>query len=173
LGKALSQMLGPKQTAPAALQQIQSVDTEFAARHPLAILVVEDNVVNQKVLLRILKRLGYAAELAFNGAEAVTQIREHDFDVVLMDLQMPVMDGLEATQRVRDMGPQLRQPYIIALTAAVTPEDRDRTRQAGMDDFVAKPASIESLTNALLRYTAGQLIGSDASRNGRQNGREC
>jgi CheY-like chemotaxis protein len=86
---------------------------------------------------------------------------------------MPVMDGLEATQRVRDMGPQLRQPYIIALTAAVTPEDRDRTRQAGMDDFVAKPASIESLTNALLRYTAGQLIGSDASRNGRQNGREC
>ena len=173
LGKALSQLLGPKQTAPAALQQIQSVDTDFAARHPLSILVVEDNVVNQKVLLRILKRLGYEAELAFNGAEAVTQIREHDYDVVLMDLQMPVMDGLEATQRVRNMGPQLRQPYIIALTAAVTPEDKDRTRQAGMDDFVAKPASIESLTNALLRSTSGQPNGSDASRNGRQNGREC
>ncbi len=117
---------------------------------PLRILLAEDNAVNQKVAVRLLGRLGYAADVAANGAEALAAVRRQPYDVVLMDVQMPEMDGLEATRRIRaDAG--LDQPTIIALTANAMEGDRERCLDAGADDYVSKPVSLESLAGALER----------------------
>ena len=106
---------------------------------PLHILVTEDNPVNQKVALHLLKRLGYHADLAANGLEALAALTRQDYDVVLMDVHMPEMDGLEATCTIRRQLPPDRQPTIIALTAAAMREDQDACLAAGMDDYLSKP----------------------------------
>ncbi len=123
-----------------------------AAGAPVNILVVEDNLVNQKVIVRILERGGYSADVVVNGVEAVNAIRTSgDYDIVLMDIQMPEMDGLQATQAIRSLGGEIKQPYIIALTAAVTEVDRAACIAAGMDDFIAKPTPAQQLLEALER----------------------
>ena len=124
-------------------------DTEFAAQHPLRILLVEDNVINQKVTLRILERLGYAADLAVNGRDAVLAVERRQYDLLLMDIQMPEMDGLEATQAIRARLPAARQPVIIALTAVASRENQRACLDAGMDAFMSKPVRSEDLTAAL------------------------
>jgi len=126
----------------------RAIDGQMAARHPLRILVVEDNVVNQKVTLGMLGRLGYAADVAGNGHEAITAIAEREYDAVLMDVQMPQMDGLEAARHVRS-GPSDRQPYIIAFTADVLTGDEERFRAVGMNDYISKPIVIDRLAKAL------------------------
>ncbi len=132
------------------------LDRRMAESYPLRILLAEDNIVNQKVTLRILERLGYRADVVIDGREAVSAIRRRTYDVVLMDVQMPEMDGMEATQIIRSER-QDGAPYIIAMTAAAMQMDRDKCLAAGMNDFVSKPTRVEALVDALVRgYAAVQ-----------------
>ncbi|MCP3143539.1 response regulator [Pyxidicoccus xibeiensis] len=120
-------------------------------RLPLDILLVEDNATNQKLALLVLDRLGYRADVAFNGREAVHSATQKRYDVVFMDLQMPEMDGLEATRRIRNELPPRAQPWIIAMTANAMDSDRDQCFAAGMDDFLTKPIRVDALAASLLR----------------------
>ncbi len=121
-------------------------------RKPVHILLVEDNPINQKVASRMLQRLGYQADIANSGIEAVEAVRANDYDVVLMDVHMPEMDGLTATRQIRSERNRSRRPYIIALTAAAMPEDEGNCMEAGMDDFITKPVRPPDLINVLERY---------------------
>jgi CheY-like chemotaxis protein len=130
-----------------------AVAGDLGARFPLRILLAEDNMLNQKVALRMLQRLGYEADVAINGLQALRAVEGQPYDVVLMDVQMPEMDGLEATRQIRSVQNGGRhQPYIIAMTAAAMELDREKCLQAGMNDFVSKPATLEDLQRALERY---------------------
>jgi CheY-like chemotaxis protein len=131
---------------------LAGVAVKLAEAIPLNILLVEDNPVNQKVALGYLSRLGYQADAVANGQEAVDAVRERPFDLVLMDLQMPVMDGLEATRRIRAGLPQTRQPLVVALTANAMPGDRERCLAVGMDDYLAKPVKLEELQSMVQRH---------------------
>jgi PAS domain S-box-containing protein len=128
-------------------------DSEMARRLPLRILVAEDNIINQQVSLSFLERLGYRADVAANGLEVLSSLRRQPYDVVLMDVQMPEMDGLEATRRIRQLSPTElaaeAQPRIIAMTANALKEDCDICLAAGMDDYVSKPVEVEELVDAL------------------------
>jgi signal transduction histidine kinase/DNA-binding response OmpR family regulator len=120
-------------------------------QHRLRVLLAEDNVVNQKVATLLLDKLGHRTDVVSNGAEAVDALRDRSYDVVLMDVQMPVMDGLEAARAVRAELPADRQPRIIAMTANATAEDRQLALAAGMDDYLPKPVRAEELRAALGR----------------------
>jgi CheY-like chemotaxis protein len=126
-------------------------DPNLANDIPLRILLAEDNLINQKVALRLLSRLGYRADVASNGLEALEALHRQDYDVVLMDIQMPEMDGLEATRRIRRNLPPWRQPRIIALTANALAGDKEKYLAQGMDDYVSKPINVQDLTAALIR----------------------
>ncbi|MGF1517180.1 MAG: response regulator [Nodosilinea sp.] len=127
-------------------------DTTLGERYPKRILLAEDNVVNQKVALQILRRLGYRADVAANGLEVLTAIEQQPYDLVLMDVQMPEMDGLEATRQIVQRWPGDR-PRIVAITANAMQGDRDQCLQAGMDDYISKPIRIDELTR-ILRHSA-------------------
>ncbi len=124
--------------------------TEVGTRHPLRILVAEDNLVNQKVAVRSLSKLGYCADTVSNGLEALDAVRRETYDLILMDGQMPMMDGEQAAIQIRRELPAARQPWIVAMTANVMKVDRDRYRAAGMNDYIAKPVRIERLVEVLL-----------------------
>ena len=124
------------------------------ARHPLRILVAEDNAVNQKLVLRLLGRMGYQADVASDGLQAIAALERDGYDVVLMDVQMPEVDGLEATRRIRTRWPD-RRLRIIAMTANAMAGDREACLEAGMDDYVSKPIGVEELVVALGRATPG------------------
>lgn len=118
-------------------------------------LVVEDNVVNQMVAVRLLHNLGYKSDVAANGLEAIEALRRVPYDIVLMDCQMPELDGYEATRRIRELettGELHRHTPIIALTANAMPGDRERWTHAGMDDCMTKPVSVEQFTRVLARW---------------------
>jgi len=138
--------VAPKAMTTSAKPQL---DPGQAARHPLRILLAEDNVVNQKLALRLLQQMGYRADLASNGIEAVESVQRQTYDVVLMDVQMPEMDGLDASRRIcAQWGPDQR-PRIVAMTANAMQGDRDMCLAAGMDDYVTKPIRVEQLVEAL------------------------
>ena len=118
-------------------------------RHPLRILLAEDNAVNQKVGLSLLQRLGYRADVAADGLEALDALCRQPYDVILMDGQMPVMDGEEATRQIRQQWPVEQQPYIIAMTADAVEGARERYLAAGMDDYISKPIRMDELVRAL------------------------
>jgi len=124
---------------------------KLADRHPLRVLVAEDNGVNQKVALAMLKHFGYRADLAADGLEAVEAVRRVTYDVVFMDLQMPQLDGIGATKQIIAEHPADRRPRIVALTANAFDEDREECLKAGMDDYVSKPLKTETLEAALIR----------------------
>jgi len=115
------------------------------------VLLVEDNLVNQKVAARFLERLGCTVEIAGNGAEGVAAAAARHFDIILMDLQMPIMDGIAATRKIRELE-TLRQTPIIALTANAMTGDRERCEAAGMDDYLTKPIEVERLRATLSKY---------------------
>lgn len=115
----------------------------------LSVLLVEDNPVNQKVALLILRRLGIEPGVAGNGAQAIQKLNEKPYDVVLMDVHMPEMDGLEATRHIRQHFDQARRPVIVAMTASNQAKDREEVFAAGMDDFVGKPFKVEELIQVL------------------------
>ncbi len=123
----------------------------------LRLLLAEDNVVNQKVALRMLERLGHRADVAANGLEALDALRRQPYDVVLMDVQMPEMDGLEATRRIR--AELDAQPYILALTANAMQGDRERCLEAGADAYLSKPVDVARLDEALTAYADGRAPG--------------
>jgi signal transduction histidine kinase/CheY-like chemotaxis protein len=127
-----------------------ALDPQMAERHPLRILLAEDNVVNQKLALRLLQQMGYRADLAANGIEAIEGIERQSYDVVLMDVQMPEMDGLEASRRITAKFKPNERPRIIAMTANAMQGDREECLAAGMDDYVTKPIRVDALVQALI-----------------------
>ncbi len=126
-------------------------DAEMGERLPLRILLAEDHATNQKLALMLLQRLGYRADVAANGLEAIEALERQTYDVVLMDMQMPELDGLEATRRIRQRWPADNGPRIIAMTANAMEGDREACLAAGMDDYVSKPIRVEALVAALKR----------------------
>jgi CheY-like chemotaxis protein len=126
------------------------IDVTLAQRHPLRILLAEDNVVNQKLALRLLQQMGYRADLASNGIEAIECVERQTYDVVLMDVQMPEMDGLEASRRITARWPAHERPRIVAMTANAMQGDREECLAAGMDDYVTKPIRVDALVEALV-----------------------
>jgi len=124
-------------------------DPDMGKRLPLRILLAEDHITNQKLAIYTLEKLGYRADIASNGLEVLEALNRQDYDVILMDMQMPEMDGLEATRFIRRPVAGFHQPRIIAMTANVTLEDRKACLDAGMDDYLAKPIRIEALIAAL------------------------
>ncbi len=137
---------------------------EKHASSALRILLAEDNAMNQKVALRLLERLGYRADVAGNGLEAIEALERKPYDVVLMDVQMPELDGLDATRRIRERWPDESRPHIIAMTANALPEDREACFAAGMDDYVAKPIRAEELAAALKRARPLSANGDNGSK---------
>jgi CheY-like chemotaxis protein len=120
-------------------------------------LLAEDNFVNQKVAMQMLARLGYSSDLVANGQEALAALARQSYDIVLLDVQMPEMDGLEVARRIcaatSTGGPR---PWMIAITANAMPHDRERCFAAGMDDYLSKPVAFEDLARALER--AGERL---------------
>jgi CheY-like chemotaxis protein/HPt (histidine-containing phosphotransfer) domain-containing protein len=121
------------------------------ATSALQILLAEDNSMNQKVALRLLERLGYGADVVSNGLEALEAVERQPYDVVLMDVQMPELDGLDASRQICERRPPSSRPRIIAMTANAMPEDREACLAAGMDDYLAKPIRADELAEALRR----------------------
>jgi CheY-like chemotaxis protein len=119
----------------------------FALAHPLKILIAEDNAINQFLIVTTLKKLGYHATTVNDGLMAIEELNNHEYDLVLMDMQMPEMDGIEATIYIRKSFE--RQPFIIALTANAREEDRQLCLNAGMDDYISKPIEINNLISKL------------------------
>jgi CheY-like chemotaxis protein len=148
--RQFDQSLAPTRMAPDERRPDAPIETQH--RKPLRILLAEDNLINQKVAVRMLQRMGYQTQIANNGKEAVAAVRAGDFDVVLMDVHMPEMDGIEATTLIRSERAHSRRPYIVALTAAAMPEDEERCMAVGMDDFITKPIRVHELLNVLERY---------------------
>jgi CheY-like chemotaxis protein len=122
---------------------------------PLDILLVEDNAVNQKVARRFLERLGYRADAVANGLEAVNTLETRRYDLILMDLQMPEMDGFEASRQIRKRLPLDQQPRIVALTANALHGDRELCLAAGMNDYIAKPVKLHEIADAIRRQFSG------------------
>ena len=128
----------------------------IAGAHPLTILLAEDNVVNQKVAVRMLQRLGYEPDVAANGREVLAALERQPYDLVLMDVQMPIMDGVEATAAILERWSDTR-PRIIAMTANALKGDRERFLAAGMDGYISKPVSLEELADVLQRCATAVL----------------
>jgi CheY-like chemotaxis protein/HPt (histidine-containing phosphotransfer) domain-containing protein len=126
-------------------------DPTMSQHYPLRILVAEDNPVNQKVVVWQLGRMGYRADVVANGIEVLAALERQSYDVVLLDGQMPEMDGIEATTHIRTRWQTERTPWIIALTANALQGDRERFLAAGMDDYLSKPMRIDALVAALKR----------------------
>jgi CheY-like chemotaxis protein len=128
---------------------------DFAQQNPLRLLVAEDNLINQKLIVRVLNKLGYNPLVALNGLEVLSLMQYNVFDVILMDMQMPEMGGIEATMVIRSL--QIDQPIIIAITANVMQEDKEACLKAGMNDYLSKPVRLEELLQALTQATSTLL----------------
>jgi CheY-like chemotaxis protein len=143
-------LLGDAETPGMQKPSLPLFDGKMGERHPLRVLLAEDHIVNQKVALKILKQMGYRADVANNGLEVLEALNRQAYDVVLMDVQMPEMDGLEATRRIRADMPRAKQPRIIAMTANAMEGDREKCLAAGMDHYLCKPIRISELKDALV-----------------------
>jgi signal transduction histidine kinase/ligand-binding sensor domain-containing protein/DNA-binding response OmpR family regulator len=139
------QTLSPQETPHQSM-----LSTEFATSFPMRILIAEDNPINQQLITHILEKLGYQVEVAENGQETIDRLAHRDFDLIFMDVQMPVMDGLEATRTIRRT--HLTSPVIIALTADAQEKDRQECLAAGMQDFLSKPMQLDRLIGLLKKW---------------------
>lgn len=117
------------------------------------VLLAENDESNRKVTSIMLKRLGYSADTVTNGREVLLALKHQPYDIILMNLRMPEVDGLEATRKIRERCPAAVQPTIIALTAYVLPNSKERCLEAGMNDFMAKPVKIDDLAAMLSKHT--------------------
>ena len=132
----------------------QEQDSTSDTDKPLKLLLVEDNKVNQMVCLRILSRMDLSADLACNGAEALEMIDQDDYDIILMDCQMPVMDGFQATRHLRELpGAKSRIP-VIAITANALAGDRQKCLHAGMSDYLSKPIKVDELKTLIEKWSS-------------------
>lgn len=151
----LLRALSPSEAAmPLARTESATGDGDFAQRHPMRILVAEDNAVNRRVCELLFKRLGYGVEFAMDGEMAVESQAAHDPDLILMDVQMPKLDGLEAARRIRLHTGRDDRPWIVALTADALPSDRSAALESGMNDFLSKPIDTDAFHGAILRAHA-------------------
>ena len=150
LTAALADLIdGSRRNTETAVPAPSGFDATLGERHPLRILLVEDNLVNQKVILRLLERFGYGATTANNGLVAVEMVSDARYDLILMDIQMPMMDGLTATNEIRQRLPAASQPQIVAVTANALKGDRETYLAAGMNDYISKPIKINELARVL------------------------
>jgi len=149
LYNAILSALGNAEASRPRVAKEATFDPHFAERFPLRMLLAEDNSVNQALAVHMLTRLGYRVDVAADGLEALAAVHRQPYDVILMDVQMPEMDGLEATRQIRGRGADEFRPYIIAMTANAMQGDREECLQAGMDDYVSKPIRAEMLITAL------------------------
>jgi CheY-like chemotaxis protein/two-component sensor histidine kinase len=138
-----------------AIKGLQEVKTQFsvdfAKRHPMDILIAEDNYINQKLTVQVLQKMGYKPEVVSNGQEVLNAVAKKRYDLILMDIQMPEMDGLEATQYIRTH--MTEQPVIIAMTANAMSEDREICLKAGMDDYLSKPMKLAEVITMLEKWS--------------------
>lgn len=153
---ALMRVLAEQATAP---EPVASDPDGKPVMSSLRILLAEDNAVNQKVALLLLERLGFRADVAWNGLEVLEALERHPYDVVLMDVQMPELDGLDTSRRIGECFPPEARPRIIAMTANAMLEDREACFGAGMDDYVAKPINPDALAEALRRVHPSSRAG--------------
>ncbi len=151
LYNALMEVFGAASAQVPGRARTEEYATDLADRMPLRILVAEDNTVNQQLAALLLKKIGYRADIVGNGLEALEALERRTFDVVLMDVQMPVMDGLEASRRIHRQWAKGKRPRIIAVTANALEEEREACLAAGMDDYVSKPIRMDKLVTALGR----------------------
>ena len=159
LQAALLRLVSGTQPVPRPVQAASRMDATMSSRIPLRLLLVDDNIINQKVAVRLLKQLGYSADIANNGLEAIQAVEQKPYDVVFMDVQMPGLDGLEATRRIRARQAEATPPpalakklVIIAMTANAMSGDREKCVAAGMDDYVPKPVRPDVLQQMVERY---------------------
>lgn len=165
LHDALVTVISGQSTTPRKSGHSQLLDSHMAQRYPLKILLAEDNMVNQKVAVGLLTKCGYRVDVVGNGLEAIEAIERQPYDLIFMDVNMPEMDGLAATQAIRTLLDTTVQPYIIALTANAMAEDHERCRVAGMNDYLSKPIQAPELIAALKRvhpHRLGQRLATTA-----------
>ena len=164
--EALTRVFSTTAPRQEVAQSSFSLNSTLGREHPLRLLVVEDNAINQRVARMLLERMGYSADLAGDGAEALIAIARQSYDAVLMDVQMPVMDGLTATRELCRRYAPGERPRIIGMTANATQEDRRQCVRAGMDDYLSKPVQPEQLAAALQRTPLRQPSTDDYSPEG-------
>jgi len=143
----------PPAALPGALAEASGAD----AFEPRRVLLVEDNVVNQRLALRLLEKMGHSVHVAANGLEALAALPSGDYHLVLMDCQMPEMDGFEATRRIRSSGADWADITIVAMTANAMNGDRERCLQSGMDDYMTKPITAEAFREMVTRWLANDF----------------
>lgn len=147
----LSNLRKSKASTSVAGDQKNKLSVEFSKDNPLRILLAEDDVLNQKMVTKVLNKLGYQPHICSNGNEVLEEVSLNNYDIILMDVQMPEMDGLEATKMIRLC--LSVQPVIIAMTANTLQGDRDACMRAGMDDYISKPVKLEELVNLLEKWS--------------------
>jgi CheY-like chemotaxis protein len=121
------------------------------------ILIAEDSRVNQMILTRVLKQIGLYADVVSSGSEAVVAVENNHYDIVIMDVVMPEMDGIEATRTITDKYPVADRPKIVALTADTSDREKERCRDAGMDDYLSKPVRLDELYSVLAQWIQFQI----------------
>ncbi len=160
---AMLEALGNAKPLSRARKSTYAPDADLSRRHPLRILLTDDNRVNRKVMVHLLERLGYHADVACDGVEAVAAVKAKRYDLVLMDVQMPEMDGLEATRQICKLWAPGDRPRIVAMTANAMRGDREECLAAGMDDYLSKPVRMPALEN-MLAHVQAQPTPSTSSR---------
>jgi CheY-like chemotaxis protein len=143
-----------RKTDPSPYKSPPGSREPIADNRNIRVLLAEDNIVNQRVAITQLRKLGYSADAVANGLEVLDAIESVPYDVILMDCQMPEMDGYEATKRIRASTSKTANIPIVAMTAHAMEGDRERCLEAGMNDYVSKPVKIEELGRVLEHWTA-------------------
>ncbi|KAF0178892.1 MAG: multi-sensor hybrid histidine kinase [Limisphaerales bacterium] len=148
LVRAVDNMPRTEKKAPVSSE----FDASMSERLPLRLLLADDNIINQKVGVKMLQRLGYRPEVAANGVEVLKLLEQQPFDLIFLDVQMPEMDGFEAARRIHAQWPDQRRPRLVAMTGNALEGDREKCLEAGMDDYVAKPVRITELQAVIERW---------------------
>jgi signal transduction histidine kinase/HPt (histidine-containing phosphotransfer) domain-containing protein len=159
LGRAMSLQMQSEKKAP----HRPTLDSDLAKRLPLRLLLADDNLINQKVGLSVLHKLGYKADLAADGVEVMEALEKRLYDIIFLDVQMPELDGIETAKRIRARFPGDKSPRIIAMTGNALVGDRERCIQAGMDDYISKPIRIGDLQAALEKWAPAKSRKTDTA----------